>query len=191
MDHTLTTRRSPDAFTDTQPTRPQLGRLLHLAHGITGADGRGPVPSAGGLQGLELYLAVLAPGWLGVGAYHFDRTAHALSLLEPGIARPEWEAMVPVLPFLRGGAILWLLVGDGARVMAKYGERGRRFLLLEAGHLMQNLCLVSASLGLGTRPLGGYFEDVLARRLHLLPTDDVLYLGLCGVPARGTTSRSG
>ena len=63
---------------------------------------------------------------------------------------------------------------------AKYGDRGLRFLLLEAGHLMQNLCLASASLGLATTPLGGYFEADLAQRLTLPPTDEVLYLGLCG-----------
>ena len=49
---------------------------------------------------------------------------------------------------------------------------------------MQNLCLLCASLGLGTRPLGGYFETALARRLRLLGTDDVLYVGVCGVPGR-------
>jgi hypothetical protein len=31
-------------------------------------------------------------------------------------------------------------------------------------------------------PLGGYFEADLARKLNLLPTDEVLYLGLCGEP---------
>ena len=73
-----------------------------------------------------------------------------------------------------------MLVGDGERAAAKYGGRGLRFLLLEAGHLMQNLCLVSASMGLTTVPLGGYFEADLARRLTLPATDEVLYLGLCG-----------
>ncbi len=62
----------------------------------------------------------------------------------------------------------------------KYAERGLRFLLLEAGHLMQNLCLVSASLGLSTVPLGGFFERQLARRLMLLASDEVLYAGICG-----------
>jgi nitroreductase len=55
-------------------------------------------------------------------------------------------------------------------------------LLLEAGHLMQNLCLLSQSLGLTTVPLGGFFERELARRLTLLESDEVLYAGVCGEP---------
>jgi nitroreductase len=77
---------------------------------------------------------------------------------------------------------LWLVVGDGARAAGKYGARGLRFLLLEAGHLMQSLCLLSASLGLATVPLGGFFERPLARLLGLPAGDEVLYLGACGAP---------
>jgi nitroreductase len=70
--------------------------------------------------------------------------------------------------------------GEGERVERKYGERGYRFLLLEAGHLMQNLCLLSASLGLMTVPLGGFFEREVAAELLLPSSDLVLYLGVCG-----------
>jgi len=181
LDSVLAGRRSPEAFAMGQPSRRTLGRLLQFAHGVTGPDGRGPVPSAGGLQGLELYVGVLSPGWLTAGVYHYDRVGHSLSELERDFGRQEWEALVPVLSFVPGGSLLWLIVGDGERVTAKYGERGRRFLLLEAGHLMQNLCLLSASLGLGTRPLGGYFEEAIARRLRLLGRDEVLSVGVCGV----------
>ena len=42
---------------------------------------------------------------------------------------------------------------------AKYGERGERFLLLEAGHLMQNLCSGFHQSGTDDRlPLGGCLE---------------------------------
>jgi SagB-type dehydrogenase family enzyme len=137
------------------------------------------MPSAGSLQALELYLAVLSSGWLPTGWYHYDRAGHHLVRLAE-TSRAELLPIVPSLNLVQGGTILWVLVGDGARVRAKYGERGLRFLLLEAGHLMQNLCLLSASLALTTVPLGGYFEADLARVLSLLPTDEVLYTGLCG-----------
>jgi nitroreductase len=58
--------------------------------------------------------------------------------------------------------------------------RAERFLLLEAGHLMQNLCLVSTSLGLVTIPLGGFLEDEIAMELCLLAGDRVLSCGVCG-----------
>jgi SagB-type dehydrogenase family enzyme len=161
-----------------------LGRLLLAAHGPTGEHGKGPVPSAGGLQALELYVAVLGTGWLAAGRYHYDRAGHHLAQIAPGGGREEGAELVPSLALVEGGALLWALIGDGARVEAKYGARGPCFLLLEAGHLMQNLCLLSASLGLVTVPLGGFFERPLARWLALPDTDEVLYLGVCGAPVR-------
>jgi nitroreductase len=68
------------------------------------------------------------------------------------------------------------------RVRRKYGERSRRFLLQESGHLMQTLCLASASLGLATVPMGGYLERAIARELVLPETDVVLYAGVAGGP---------
>jgi nitroreductase len=86
---------------------------------------------------------------------------------------------------VEGGALLWLLIGDAQRVATKYGERGDRFLLLEAGHLMQNLCLVSTSLGLCTVPLGGCLERDVSDELRLPDGDRVLYAGVCGPPISG------
>jgi SagB-type dehydrogenase family enzyme len=180
----LRRRRSRSALDTAFPDAKTLGELLQSAHGITGESFRGPTPSAGGLQALELYLAHWQSGWLLAGVYHYDRRSHALSQVVAGAEESAWRRRVPSLHQATGGALLWILVGDVPRVAAKYGERGDRFLLLEAGHLMQNLCLVSTSLGLCTIPLGGSLEREIAGELRLPPTDAVLYTGLCGKPAR-------
>jgi SagB-type dehydrogenase family enzyme len=133
---------------------------------------------------LELYTVVLEAGWLPAGLYHYDRKGHHLSQLAPLTSRPEWARRVPSLSLIQGGALLWVLVGDGERLAPKYGERSQRFLLQESGHLMQNLCLLSASLGLATVPMGGYLERDIARQFQLLANDLVLYVGLCGKPNR-------
>src|SRR5262249_52891128 len=73
LDRVLRRRRCARALASGLPARRALGRLLGLAHGITGPDDRGPVPSAGGLQALELYLVTFAAGWLPPGLYHYDR----------------------------------------------------------------------------------------------------------------------
>jgi SagB-type dehydrogenase family enzyme len=184
LERALTGRRSDRTLGHALPTARELGRICALAHGVCSDAGRGPVPSAGGLQALELYVAVLAPGWLPAGIYHYDRAGHALAGIADAIDPSVVPSIVPSLVTTSGGALLWLIVGDGARVSAKYGARGLRFLLLEAGHLMQNLCLVSADLGLATIPLGGFFERPLARALRLPSTDEVLYAGVCGRPDR-------
>ncbi len=185
LDRALLLRRSALALGTAPPGRRTLGRLLHFAHGVTAPGGRGPVPSAGGLQVLEMYLVVFVPSWLPAGLYHYDRAGHHLSQLGAGADRDDWRGRVPSLVPLPGGALLWVLVGDGERVVARYGARGHRFLLLEAGHLMQNLCLLSASLGLATVPLGGFLEGEVASAFGLPAADVVLYVGVCGGIAGG------
>lgn len=199
------------------PSAAQLARLLRLAHGISGAEWRGPTPSAGGLQALELYLAVWDEGaWLDPGSYHYDRRTHGLarltrrrdaqSLLPPlsmtavdDTGRAAWRERVPSLGFPplapppgatasaadprpsdEAGAGLLILVGNLRRVEAKYGERAERFLLLEAGHLMQSLCLLALQLTIDLLPLGGALEREVAAALRLPQGDAVLYLAAFG-----------
>lgn len=185
LDSALASRRITRALSVRLPEASALGRLLQYAHGAVDDHGRGPVPSAGGLQALELYVAVLDQGaWLPAGVYHYSRGAHVLAQVATGIDRAVWQDdLVPALATVEGGALLWLMVGDESRVAAKYGARSARFLLLEAGHLMQNVCLLAASMGLVTVPLGGFFETAIAAALALPATDTVLYAGVCGGPA--------
>ena len=184
LDRVLRARCSHRQLSDETPSRKTLGRLLALSHGVCGEHGRGPVPSAGGLQSLELYLVQFADSWLPGGLYHYDRAAHLLAQMAATADRNAWIEKVPSLPLVEGGSLLWVLVGDGPRLEDKYGVRGLRFLLLEAGHLMQNLCLNSVSLGWATVPLGSFLEDDIARAFALPATDLVLYVGVCGKPLR-------
>jgi SagB-type dehydrogenase family enzyme len=180
LERALNSRRSERALATQQPTKAQLSRLLQFSHGVNASLGRGPTPSAGSLQALELYLVTWAEGWLPKGLYHYDRGEHVVTQLHEYADRADWLTCVPSLALVEGGALLWLLVGDGERITKKYGARGLRFLLLEAGHLMQNLCLMSWRVGCTTVPLGGFFEQDVARRVTLPASDAVLYVGVCG-----------
>jgi SagB-type dehydrogenase family enzyme len=184
LDSTLLRRRCLRELSEQIPTRRELGRVLQFGHALAEDAHHGPAPSAGAMLAVELYLVVLQPGWLPAGLYHYDRRGHHLAQLSGTADEATWRDLVPSLVAVSGGGLLWVLVGDGARVAQKYGPRGYRFLLLEAGHVMQNLCLLCASLGLSTVPLGGFLEREVADAFLLPGTDLVLYLGACGVPRR-------
>ena len=210
LDRTLRARRSATVLGEELPDAAALSRILHFGHGYEriGSTGSGIVPSAGGLQALELYLVVLdaavrapadatpgsktarfgqssaAASWLPPGLYHYDRPGHHLSRIAASpVTRPAWEELIPSLRLLTGSALIWLLVGDLDRVARKYGSRAYRFLLLEAGHLMQNLCLLATSVGLCTVPLGACLERAIGDALSLPATDAVLYAGALGIVA--------
>lgn len=182
LERALSWRRCANRLEGQLPSVKVLARLLRFSHGVLGDAGRGPVPSAGNLQALELYFATWQDGWLPGGVYHYDRAGHAVEQLSAFASRDKWSEMVPSLSLVEGGSLLWIIVGDSPRVTSKYGERGLRFLLFEAGHLMQNLCLASTSLGWATVPLGAFFEAELASTLSLPGGDQVLYVGVCGKP---------
>jgi SagB-type dehydrogenase family enzyme len=188
LDRAMLERRSSDALASDLPSDLVLSRILTVSHGVSGPSGRGPVPSAGGLQALELYLATWGSGWLPTGWYHFDRASHELVQIAAGLARDRVCAIVPSLAIIDGGALAWIVVGDRARVVARYGDRADRFLLLEAGHLMHGLCLASVATGLCTVPLGGFFDRAISRALQLPRTDRVLYAGVLGKPAARSTA---
>jgi SagB-type dehydrogenase family enzyme len=180
IDRVLAARRSVYPLGTALPDAGTLGRILALSHGITADQSRGPVPSAGGLQALELYIASWATGWLPAGWYHYDRTAHALARVSDGATREACTQILPALFPIEGGTLAWIVAGDHARVAARYTTRADRFLLLEAGHLMQNLCLASTACDRCTVPLGGFFERGIARVLALPRSDRVLAAGVLG-----------
>ena len=61
-----------------------------------------------------------------------------------------------------------------ARTLKKYGPRGYRYILLEAGHCAQNLCLLAAERGLATLCLGGFQDTKLNRLLGLDGTTEAV-----------------
>ena len=53
------------------------------------------------------------------------------------------------------------------RTRWKYHERTYRYVLMEAGHLGQNLYLAATALGLGACAVGAFFDDTLNQLLGL------------------------
>jgi len=186
FDTVLRHRRCCRRMVRALPTANQLGHLLESAHGVADPYNRGSTPSAGNLQALEIYLVHWQTDWLPCGVYHYDRRRNHLSQISTHADESHWKQLIPSLWQIDGGGLIWVLIGDLRRVAGKYGERGERFLLLEAGHLMQNLCLASDSLGLCTVPLGGCLEQEISRELVLPAEDRVLYVGVCGAPETGS-----
>jgi SagB-type dehydrogenase family enzyme len=180
LESTLLHRRSLRCLGTRAPSSRELARMLWFSHSVHETDGRGPTPSSGKLCALELYFACFEASWLPFGIHHYDRAEHCLWQVAPSAPRAAWLSDVPSMQQAEGGALLWIVVCDLARMEAKYGARSARLILLEAGHLMQNLCLLSESLGRCTLPLGGFFEGSLARRQRLHAGDAVLYFGLWG-----------
>jgi len=157
-------------------------RVLSLAGGVeTRARS---APSAGALYPLEVYVVASRVEPLGDGLYHYNVLDHALEPVRPGLGLADLaEAMIAASTLERANAIIFLTaVFD--RTLRKYGARGYRYILLEAGHSAQNLCLLATERELATLCLGGFFDSRVNRLLELDPRTEVaVYCVAVGHPA--------
>ena len=115
------------------------------------------------------------------GVYHYDVQRHRLELVRAGDFRREvFDAAVSQEMVLRA-AFMLVLTGIYDRVQWKYVDRSYRYLLLEAGHLGQNVYLSATALGLGPCGIGAYFDDDLNRLVGVDGRDEAtVYLMAIG-----------
>jgi SagB-type dehydrogenase family enzyme len=175
----ISERRSRRQFADAPVGARDLAALLHAAYGVTHGlesdDGRQTlplraVPSGGALYPLELYVAALRVDGLGSGLFHFDPLQRVLVVARDSLSVDEVAALSTYPEIVTGSAAVIYVAAVFGRTRFKYGVRGYRFALLEAGHVGQNVLLAATALGLGAVPLGGYYDRL---------TDD--FLGLDGI----------
>jgi SagB-type dehydrogenase family enzyme len=193
LDDTLRSRRSQrGAFQGSAVALGDLGALLELSLGATGElaapgePGGAPLvlrawPSAGALYPLEFYLVALHCESLAPALYHYDSRRHALASLGPCPARGELARLLLADGMLDTAAAALVVTGIFERTQIKYGERGYRFLLLEAGHAAQNVLLAAHALGLSAVPIGGFLEDPLGKLFGIDPAaESPVYVVLLG-----------
>ena len=168
-------RLSCRRFSGSEITLHELSALLASGYGVEGKLVVGPsefverpVPSGGGLYPLELYVMAKAVEGIQQGIYHYAPIPHGLETLSP-VALPDsvLSSLFLGQTYLTVAAAVIVICAVWERTFWKYGDRGYRYVLLEAGHAAQNLNLVSVALGLGSFNLGGFFDADLSRCLGL------------------------
>lgn len=184
-------RVSCRAFADTAIGLDALATILHTAYGVLGrsADNRfdivdRPVPSAGGLYPLELSVLVRAVQGVESGVHHYLPHAHGLERLRTGALPPSFTRYLFMgQDWVVRAAVVLVVSAVTHRSLTKYGDRGYRYLLFEAGHVVQNANLVATALGLGAVNLGGFFDDELAGLLRIDVEQEIpLYATAIGTP---------
>jgi SagB-type dehydrogenase family enzyme len=151
----LAARRSRAPAGAAELPRRALGAMLASGYRATG--GRRPVPSAGALYPLELYVAALAVEGVPPALYHYHPFAHRLEALA-AVSRAQLAAAFVAPELAAHAAAVVVVTGMFWRSRVKYGLRGYRFALLEAGHVMQNLVLAASAAGVPALPVGGFYD---------------------------------
>jgi putative peptide maturation dehydrogenase len=126
--------------------------VVEVAPGVSGL--KKSHPSGGGLHPLEPYLLVTRVEGVESGLYHYHAGDHALepiSLLAPGEAGRLARIFVGGQHFFAEACVHVVLVARFVRTFWKYRNHPKayRAIVLEAGHVSQNLYLAATEAGLG------------------------------------------
>ncbi len=177
LEEALNKRRSIRDFSETGLELDKISQLLWAGQGITQKiSGYRTSPSAGALYPLDLFLIKED------GAYHYQPVGHRLERLIRDDIRKELSKSCLDQSFVSEAPVSIIITAVYERTTVKYGERGIRYVHMEAGHSCQNILLQATALGLGAVPVGAFYDDSIKKLLDLPTYYTVLYVIPVGFP---------
>lgn len=185
FDRLIKERRTVREFVDVPMNIDELSTLLSLSTGITDrktmTDGRTlfyrAYPSAGALYPLEIYPVATNVEGLKRGVYHYNVKEHAVELIKEGEHRDILYKNCLYQDFIYRASVLFLIAAIFLRTRSKYGERGYRYVFLDAGHLGENIYLTATAMQLGPVAIGGFIDDAVNELVNLDGVEEsVIYI---------------
>ncbi len=157
-------RRSHRRFRNEPLTLEEVAFLLWATQGIrkvvNPAVALRTVPSAGARHALETYLCVLNVEGLDAGIYRYLPLEHQLLLEfeEEGLSEKIAAATLGQR-FIGRAPVTFVWTAVPYRMEWRYGLAAHKVILLDAGHVCQNLYLACAAIGAGTCAVAAYHQE--------------------------------
>lgn len=167
LDHRISTRD----FSDKPISNKKISALLYYSIGKKKNNEKRFYPSAGARYPLEIYPVVINAKEISKGIYHYHVKTNSLEkILTINSKRVIMKQLDQ--PWINHSAIIIIVTAVFNRTEDKYGARAIRHIYNEAGHVAQNLYLVSTALGLGCCSVGGYLDGGLNELLDINGIDE-------------------
>jgi len=183
LEKALQNRKSVRDFKKESISLSALGTILFYAGGIVEKQNndwnksRRFYPSGGARFPLEIYPIVLKEDKdIGEGIYHYNIKENNLDVLFT-----KKEIIKEIYPWIIdqdmiiNASVLLIVSAVFQRNMTKYQNRGIRYVFLEAGHLGQNVYLLSTALGLKCCAIGGFDDNGLNGLLDFNKEESAIY----------------
>ncbi len=129
-------------------------------------------PSGGARYPLELYIIIFKSKTLKKGLYHYNVKLHALEYMWVINKKEIKEIFNQDYSQKCSGIVIITSVINRSSV--KYGERAYTFSHIEAGHIGQNIYLLSESIGLKCRPFGLFDNKKLLEILDIHNEEELI-----------------
>jgi len=177
LEKAIRVRRTVRSFDGKTLSLHQLSQLLWSAQGITEQGGfKRAAPSAGALYPMDIY-AVVGAGCvegLDPGVYRYEPDAHSISPGRGKDARGDVANASLRQTWMAGAPLNLVITAEYSRIMGKYGKRGIRYAMIEAGHIGQNIFLQAQVMGLAAGIVGAFEDDELIRVMGIKETHEPL-----------------
>ncbi len=172
LQHAIRNRQSHRGFTAKAISLTDLSFLLWATQGIRRLIDNGhalrTVPSAGARHALETYLAILNVENLAKGFYRYLPIEHKLVVEshDSDAAQKVAEACL-YQQWIAKAAVFFIWAAIPSRMEWRYGLAAHRVILIDVGHVCQNLYLASEAVGAGTCAVAAYDQDLMDSLLTL------------------------
>lgn len=180
-------RESRRLFDDSPISLEQLSYLLWTTQGVKSIMGKRyatkrTVPSAGARHPFETYLWVKRVDGLKMGLYRYVALQHQLALIHEGDYTTDMTQAAMGQNFVGDSACTFVWAVVPYRGEWRYHVGSHKPMLLDAGHVCQNLYLACQSLGLGTCAIAAYFQEPVDKLFQLDGEEEFsVYLSPVGV----------
>jgi len=185
VEEALRERRSVRVYAEVPLTLSDLGQVLWAARGVTDDRGYRTAPSAGALYPQEVYVVAGDVMDLEPGIYRYQPGEHLLILTAGGDQRAALQAAAVNQASVGDAPATIVICAVPDRTTAKYGDRGMRYVFMEAGHAAENVYLQAAAINLGTVTIGAFDDGEVQEVLGLPENTTPLYLMPVGRPVPG------
>ena len=170
----LLKRKSQRNFKSVELDSEEIGNLLYYSAGIIPNNKQIDeatrfYPSAGARYPLEVYLLSNKIKGFQKGIYHYNVKNNVLEFMWRENRFPKLFFEITDWDWSEKASALIAISSVFRRTQIKYGDRSYRHVLIESGHLAQNIYLVSTALGLKCCSIGGFVDDKINK---LLDFDD-------------------
>lgn len=183
---TVRSRHSTRIYSPRPVTPGEVSQLLWAGQGrLHGRLTKGlrTTPSAGARYPIETRLAINRVEGIEPGIYQWDSAENALRPVRVGDVREPLAIVASSQAMCANAPLTLAWIAIVGRTTVRCGQRGYRYLYIEAGHIAQNVALAAEALGLGSCQVGGFLDDAVNRLFETDPeAAPVIYMTSIGAP---------
>jgi SagB-type dehydrogenase family enzyme len=119
---------------------------------------------------------------LEAGVYHYRPVKHGIEKAAGGDMRDDLAAAALGQAWMAEASVIMVITAEYARVCSKYGDRGRRYAVIEAGHVGQNIFLQAEAMDLAAGIVGAFRDQVVIDTMKIPESHEPLLIMPVGYP---------